>query len=105
MVRRVAFIVFAQRLGLTLEEIRAELGKLPPGGAPRGKDWGRLSANWSRRIDEQIAQLERLKRGLTTCIGCGCLSLKRCTILNPGDEAAANGPGPRYWIDGAPSGR
>jgi MerR family transcriptional regulator, redox-sensitive transcriptional activator SoxR len=96
--RRVAFIVFAQRVGLTLEEIAAELAKLPPGRVPTRRDWSRLSRGWATRIDERIAELERLKLGLTECIGCGCLSLSRCRLANPGDRAAARGPGPRYWI-------
>ena len=101
--RRIAFIVFAQRLGLTLEEIGAELAKLPPHAVPTRHDWSRLSATWSARIDERIAELERLKLGLTECIGCGCLSLDRCRLANPGDRAAAFGPGPRYWIGDRPS--
>jgi MerR family transcriptional regulator, redox-sensitive transcriptional activator SoxR len=96
--RRVAFIVFAQRLGLTLEEIGAELAKLPDDRAPEGSDWARLSGSWTRRIDERIAELERLRDGLTECIGCGCLSLDRCRLANPGDRAAGAGSGPRYWI-------
>lgn len=100
--RRVAFIVFAQRVGLTLEEIGVELAKLPPDRAPTGRDWARLSTMWAQHIDARIAELERLKRGLTDCIGCGCLSLQRCHVLNPGDRAASRGPGPRFWIDGAP---
>jgi MerR family redox-sensitive transcriptional activator SoxR len=100
--RRIAFIVFAQRIGLTLGEIGDELAKLPPDRAPNRADWSRLSAGWSSRIDERIAELERLKAGLTECIGCGCLSLDRCRLANPGDRAARRGPGPRYWI-GDPS--
>jgi MerR family redox-sensitive transcriptional activator SoxR len=100
--RRVAFIVFAQRVGLSLDEIAAELAKLPPHEAPTRRDWSRLSATWTARIDERIAELERLKRGLTECIGCGCLSLDRCQLANPGDRAAALGPGPRYWIGDRP---
>lgn len=96
--RRIAFIVFAQRIGLTLEEIGAELAKLPADRAPTRRDWARLSSGWSGRIDERIAELERLKAGLTECIGCGCLSLDRCRLANPGDRAAARGPGPRYWV-------
>jgi MerR family redox-sensitive transcriptional activator SoxR len=96
--RRIAFIVFAQRVGLTLEEIRAELDKLPPDRAPTRRDWSRLTGTWSTRIDERIAELERLKAGLTECIGCGCLSLDRCKLANPGDRAAARGPGPRVWL-------
>ena len=102
--RRIAFIVFAQRIGLTLEEIGVELAKLPPHHAPTRNDWARLSATWTSRIDDRIAELERLKRGLTECIGCGCLSLDRCRLANPGDRAAALGPGPRYWIGERPSG-
>ena len=102
--RRIAFIVFAQRIGLTLDEIGVELAKLPPHHAPTRNDWARLSATWASRIDDRIAELERLKRGLTECIGCGCLSLDRCRLANPGDRAAALGPGPRYWIGERPSG-
>jgi MerR family redox-sensitive transcriptional activator SoxR len=102
--RRVAFIVFAQRVGLTLEEIGDELRKLPPDRAPAKRDWARLSRGWSARIDERIAELERLKAGLTECIGCGCLSLSRCRLANPGDRAAAGGTGPRYWLGDAPTG-
>jgi MerR family transcriptional regulator, redox-sensitive transcriptional activator SoxR len=101
--RRIAFIVFAQRIGLTLDEIGAELGKLPPERAPNRRDWSRLSRRWTSRIDRRIAELERLKAGLTECIGCGCLSLERCKLSNPGDRAARLGPGPRYWIGDAPS--
>ena len=96
--RRIAFIVFAQRIGLTLEEIAVELGKLPADRAPTGHDWARLSRTWRNRIDERIAELERLKLGLTECIGCGCLSLDKCKWVNPEDRAGRGGPGPRYWI-------
>jgi MerR family redox-sensitive transcriptional activator SoxR len=102
--RRIAFIVFAQRVGLTLEEIGAELAKLPPHHAPTRRDWSRLSRAWTARIDQRIAELERLKSGLTECIGCGCLSLDRCKLANPGDRAARLGPGPRYWIGDRPAG-
>jgi MerR family redox-sensitive transcriptional activator SoxR len=96
--RRIAFIVFAQRVGLSLDEIGEELAKLPPDRAPTRRDWSRLSSKWSARIDDRIAELERLKAGLTDCIGCGCLSLDRCQLANPGDRVAARGAGPRYWI-------
>jgi MerR family transcriptional regulator, redox-sensitive transcriptional activator SoxR len=102
--RRIAFIVFAQRVGLTLEEIGAELAKLPPDRAPTRRDWSRLSRTWTARIDQRIAELERLKVGLTECIGCGCLSLERCKLANPGDRAARLGPGPRYWVGDRPAG-
>jgi MerR family redox-sensitive transcriptional activator SoxR len=100
--RRIAFIVFAQRVGLTLEEIGDELAKLPPGRVPTRRDWSRLSRGWSERIDQRIAELQRLRAGLTECIGCGCLSLDRCKLANPNDRAARLGPGPRYWIGDRP---
>lgn len=100
--RRIAFIVFAQRVGLSLEEIGVELAKLPPDRAPTRRDWSRLSSGWSSRIDRRIAELERLKLGLTGCIGCGCLSLERCKLANPDDRAARLGAGPRYWIGDRP---
>jgi MerR family redox-sensitive transcriptional activator SoxR len=102
--RRIAFIVFAQRVGLTLEEIGEELSKLPPGHVPRRGDWTRLSRTWTARIDERIAELERLRAGLTQCIGCGCLSLDRCKLSNPDDRAGSLGPGPRYWLGDPPGG-
>jgi MerR family redox-sensitive transcriptional activator SoxR len=88
---------------LTLEEIATELDRLPPHGVPRRRDWARLSATWSGRIDERIAELERLKAGLTECIGCGCLSLDRCKLSNPDDRAASLGAGPRYWLGDRPA--
>jgi MerR family redox-sensitive transcriptional activator SoxR len=103
--RRIAFIVFAQRIGLTLDEIGGELAKLPPDRAPTRRDWSRLSSKWTARIDQRIAELERLRTGLTECIGCGCLSLDRCRLANPDDRAAGLGPGPRYWIGDRPLGR
>ena len=96
--RRVAFIVFAQKVGLSLDEIRVELARLPRNRVPDRTDWAKLSSGWTRRIDERIAALERMKIGLTECIGCGCLSLDRCQFANPGDRAARRGVGPRYWI-------
>jgi MerR family redox-sensitive transcriptional activator SoxR len=96
--RRIAFIVFAQRMGLTLDEVGVELAKLPHNRVPERADWARLSANWARRIDDRIAELERLRSGLTQCIGCGCLSLKQCQLANPADRSARQGPGPRFWI-------
>ena len=102
--RRIAFIVFAQRVGLTLDEIRSELAKLPDGRAPNRREWSRLTATWSALLEERIGELERLRLGLTECIGCGCLSLDRCALANPGDRAAGLGPGPRYWIGDRPLG-
>jgi len=96
--RRVAFIVFAQRIGLTLEEIGTELAKLPSERIPTRSDWSRLSGEWMRRIDQRIAELQRLKAGLTGCIGCGCLSIDRCKLANPADRAGRGGAGPRFWL-------
>jgi len=96
--RRIAFIVFAQRIGLSLEEVGAELARLPARAAPSRQDWSRLSGTWTSRIDERMAELQRLRTGLTECIGCGCLSLDRCRLANPLDRANRRGPGPRYWV-------
>jgi MerR family redox-sensitive transcriptional activator SoxR len=96
--RRIAFIVFAQRIGLTLEEIGAELAKLPADRSPTRQDWARLSGAWTKRVDQMIAQLQRLRDGLTQCIGCGCLSIDKCRWANPADQAGRRGPGPRYWL-------
>ena len=96
--RRIAFIVFAQKMGLSLDEVAIELAKLPDNRVPNRADWARLSGSWTRKIDERIAELERLRAGLTQCIGCGCLSLKQCQLANPADAAAGLGPGPRYLL-------
>ncbi len=98
--RRVAFIVFAQRVGLSLGEIATELARLPTDRVPKGDDWSRLSKTWTRRIDDRIEELERLKAGLADCISCGCLSLDACALSNPDDRAGRLGPGPRYWLGG-----
>jgi MerR family redox-sensitive transcriptional activator SoxR len=99
-IRRVAFIVFAQKVGLTLDEIRRELARLPTNRVPDRADWAKLSRGWDARIEARIAELERLRAGLSECIGCGCLSLDRCQLANPGDVAARRGAGPRYWMEG-----
>lgn len=96
--RRIAFIVFAQKIGLTLDEVGAQLAKLPENRVPERADWASLSGGWTRRIDERIEELERLRGGLTQCIGCGCLSLQLCRLANPADRAGRSGPGPRYWL-------
>lgn len=98
--RRVAFIVFAQKIGLSLDEIAVELSKLPRNRVPERSDWAKLSASWTKRVDERIAELERLREGLTQCIGCGCLSLQQCRLANPEDAVGRAGPGPRFWIGG-----
>jgi MerR family redox-sensitive transcriptional activator SoxR len=96
-IRRVAFIVFAQRVGLTLEEIGSELAKLPTDRVPGRRDWARLSGTWQERIDERIEELQRLRDGMTECIGCGCLSLDRCRYVTADDRLANRGPGPAAW--------
>jgi MerR family redox-sensitive transcriptional activator SoxR len=98
--RRVAFIVFAQKIGFSLEEVAGQLEGLPKDQAPTGADWARLSRGWKRRIEERIEELQRLNMGLEGCIGCGCLSLKRCSLVNPGDRAARSGAGPVRWVRG-----
>lgn len=86
--RRLAFLRAASNVGLTLEEIREELDRLPDRRTPTAADWERISQHWRARLDEQIAALEALRDGLTECIGCGCLSLGRCAVSNPRDEVA-----------------
>jgi MerR family transcriptional regulator, redox-sensitive transcriptional activator SoxR len=102
--RRVAFIRSAQRVGLTLEEVEEALSTLPAGRTPTKADWTRLSRSWRPRIDEQIARLERLRDNLDGCIGCGCLSLNTCALYNPDDVAATRGSGPRYLLGDPPAG-
>jgi len=98
-IRRVSFIQFAQQVGLSLSEIRDTLAALPDNRTPDDDDWARLARSWRPRLDAHIATLERLRDRLEGCIGCGCLSMRRCKILNPGDQAAERGPGPRYVIE------
>lgn len=91
--RRLAFIRAASNVGLTIEEIRDELDRLPGNRNPTKADWHRISRHWQQRLDEQIAALQRLKSGLDSCIGCGCLSLRSCAFSNPGDVVGDRGPG------------
>lgn len=99
--RRVAFIRAAQQVGLNLDEIGEALAGLPDGRTPTRADWARLSLLWRSRLDARIALLRKLRDSLSGCIGCGCLSLRRCRLYNPGDEAAGEGPGARGLRAGA----
>jgi MerR family redox-sensitive transcriptional activator SoxR len=94
--RRLAFIRAARNIGLSLDEIAAALAGLPRGRAPTKSDWTKLSQSWRGRLDEQIVALEKLRSGLDSCIGCGCLSLRKCAISNPADVAATAGPGANF---------
>ncbi|MBI3647792.1 MAG: redox-sensitive transcriptional activator SoxR [Actinobacteria bacterium] len=100
--RRVALIRIAQRLGLTLEEIGEALAILPADRAPTKAEWAKLSRSWRRRLDDRIAALEALRSDLTGCIGCGCLSLQRCRLYNPDDIASTRGPSARYLLGDHP---
>ena len=97
-IRRVSFILIAQQMGLSLEEIAGELARLPAGRTPKGADWTRISTGLRARIDAQLAALMRTRELLDQCIGCGCLSLKKCGLYNREDKAAQRGAGPRYLI-------
>jgi MerR family redox-sensitive transcriptional activator SoxR len=94
--RRIAFIRIAQRVGLSLDEIVTALAGLPVDRAPNSQDWQRLTRGWRQRLDDRIELLEALRSGLTSCIGCGCLSLRTCALSNPGDVASTLGSGPQY---------
>lgn len=96
--RRIAFIVFAQRIGLSLDEIHFELVRLPAHRVPAKKDWSRLSSHWVKRIDQRIAELQQLKEGMKECIGCGCLSIDECALANPEDCLGKKGKGARHWL-------
>jgi MerR family redox-sensitive transcriptional activator SoxR len=95
-IRRLSFILIAQQMGLTIEEIGAVLSELPENRTPTKADWTRISQHFRRRLDDHIAMVERLRDRLDGCIGCGCLSLKTCKLYNPEDRARAAGPGPRF---------
>lgn len=99
LLRRISFIRAAQEVGVPLAEVRDALATLPDGRTPTRGDWARLSSGWRARLDDRIAALERLRDRLDGCIGCGCLSLETCSIVNPGDAAAGDGPGSRLLRD------
>lgn len=96
--RRVAFIRVAQRVGISLADIQAALATLPASAAPSRADWERLSANWRVELDERIAQLRKLRDTLDDCIGCGCLSIDRCRLRNPYDKLGDKGAGPHRLL-------
>lgn len=97
-IRRLSFIRIAQNLGLGLAEIEAELARLPQGRTPTAADWQRISRSLRGAIDERIRVLERTRNKLDECIGCGCLSLARCRLYNPGDRVGGFGNGPRFVL-------
>ena len=94
-IRRLSFILIAQRLGLSLGEIQEAMKRLPQGRTPTAADWSRISGTIRMRIDAQIAQLEKVRDDLDGCIGCGCLSLKKCALYNANDKWGESGKGPR----------
>jgi MerR family redox-sensitive transcriptional activator SoxR len=100
--RRLAFISSAQRVGLSLHDVSEALAELPPDRAPTKAAWARVSRSWRRDLDARIADLEALRDDLTSCIGCGCLSLQTCRLFNTGDAAGSRGAGPRYLLDDDP---
>ena len=102
--RRLAFVQAGRAAGVSLEQIGAALSTLPRGRTPGRRDWERLSNRWRDDLDARIAVLSALRERLTTCIGCGCLSIDRCELLNPDDEAAAQGPGAHYLTAEGPRG-
>lgn len=96
--RRLAFVRLAQRVGIPLAQIRAELDRLPGKRTPTRRDWQRLSKGWFADLDARIRQLEQLRDDFTSCIGCGCLSLRQCALANPDDSLGERGPGPRRLL-------
>ena len=101
-IRRLSFILIAQQFGVSLAEIRVLLADLPEGRNPSPADWGRISLQFRDRLDQRIATLTRLRDDLDGCIGCGCLSLPKCALYNPGDRAGERGAGPRYLMGDRP---
>ena len=98
--RRISFVLIAQQLGFSLAEIKTRLAALPDERTPTQKDWAKIARTFRSDLDERIARLTRLRDNLDGCIGCGCLSLRKCALYNPADRASARGAGPRHIIDG-----
>ena len=101
-IRRISFIIIAQKLGFTLKQIKVQLDNLPNKRTPTQKDWEKISRDFGRDIDDRIAALTMLREKLSGCIGCGCLSLKNCALYNEGDKAGEKGVGPRYLMGDRP---
>lgn len=101
-IRRLSFVRISQELGFTIAEIRAALSSLPEGRTPTKADWARISRRFGKELDARIAKMQALRARLDGCIGCGCLSLRKCALYNPGDSAARRGPGPRYLMGDRP---
>ena len=99
-IRRLSFALIAQQLGFTIQQIAAELAKLPQGRTPGAEDWRRISGSFKAALDVRIAALQRTRDVLDGCIGCGCLSLKKCALYNRDDRAGLTGPGPRFALHG-----
>ncbi len=101
-IRRLSFIMIAQQLGFSLEQIRHQLEKLSDRRAPTKKDWTQISKGFKNELDQRIELLVRMREKLDQCIGCGCLSLQACALYNPDDQAQKHGPGPRYILGDEP---
>lgn len=97
-IRRLSFILIAQQMGLTIEQIKSVMASLPDGRTPTKADWSKISRTFRKTLDERIAMMERMRDRLDGCIGCGCLSLKACSLYNPDDKAYRLGVGPRYVV-------
>ena len=97
-IRRLSFILIAQQIGLSIEEIKETMAALPKGRTPTKADWGKISRSFRKTLDDRIAMMERMRDRLDGCIGCGCLSLKACQLYNPDDRAYRLGVGPRYVV-------
>lgn len=97
-IRRLSFILIAQQLGLTIDQIKQEMASLPDGRTPTKADWSKISRTFRKTLDERIAMMQRMRDKLDGCIGCGCLSLKACSLYNPDDQARRLGVGPRYVL-------
>lgn len=103
-IRRLSFVMIAQQMGFTIEQIGDVLSSLPQGRTPTKSDWTKISRQFRKSLEDRIAIMERMRDNLDGCIGCGCLSLKRCALYNPDDKARRLGPGPRYILDARPAG-